>query len=269
MDTKNKIAVEAFLDSQNISVRTASLGQVGELAEAFSIFPYENISKILKTSQGASPETWRRLPAEIFEDYQNFGLGGTCFSLTYYLLQIMHSVGLHAKPVMADMPSGADRHSALLLDYHGATYLVDPGYLIFEPVKLSEKECTIQTPSGQLILRRNRQEQTYALLSIEKAKEKLRYTLKPKVVGLDAFLKRWDDSFFWPGMSQLLITKNTERARLYLHNHHLRIIETDSIRKANIRKELESSIQSHFGIDEGKVRLARALLNERRAKKKI
>lgn len=76
-----------FLKQFGISQEATSLGHLAQIAQQFSQFPYENISKIIKYSMRR--EITFRMPDEIYEDFCRFRLGGTYFLLTYFLLEIL------------------------------------------------------------------------------------------------------------------------------------------------------------------------------------
>ena len=80
LNTKNHFtAAEYFLKIFDINEQNISLKHVSEIIRQFSKLPYENLSKILKLNQKWD-EFPKRLPEEIISDYDQFKLGGTCFS---------------------------------------------------------------------------------------------------------------------------------------------------------------------------------------------
>ncbi len=260
-------AVELFFDSLHPTPRAETLKDLGDIAQTFSQLPYENISKVLKTATPGEASTWRRQPLEVMQDHLAHGLGGTCFALTYCMQTVMDSLGVATAPVLADMPSGANHHCALVLRQGDGLYLIDPGYLICEPMRLPDDQTVLDTPRGRLWLRRDRQNGTLDLRY--EGEERPRYTLKPEPVDEARFATSWIDSFSWPGMNQLLITRFSEGAQLYLHNRHFRRIRPNEVEKYNLNDNLESDAARLFAIDSEKIRQARHLLNQRRIKKKI
>lgn len=266
----NAKAIELFFDSVDFSPKSGSLSALGEVAEAFAKLPYENVSKVLKTENGQTPDDWRRYPMEVMEDHIHHGLGGTCYSLTNFLGNIVTSLGFESQPLLADMPSGVDRHCALIVSHAGKDYFVDPGYLICRPVTLPDNEVMIETPRGKLLLQKNRNNGSYILSSVEKdSRLKLRYVLKPDKISEKVYTDRWNKSFFWPNMNQILITQYTREGQIYLHNSHLRVMDGEKLEKKNIKHALEDEASSAFGIDKEKIIRVRSLLNSRRNKKKI
>jgi arylamine N-acetyltransferase len=106
------------------------------VTSAFAQLPYENLTKILKEASTGSREAARRSPVEVISDHVQLGTGGTCFSLTATLLHLLRELGWQAEPIIADRPYGSDSHCALLVWIEGQPHLVDPGYLITEPIPL-------------------------------------------------------------------------------------------------------------------------------------
>jgi len=262
-------AAEAFLDAYRLVVREGTLAGLGEAAEAFSGLPYENISKLLKTVQGEGPDDWRRMPLEVVEDHLRHGLGGACFSLTHSFRRVAERLGFEARPVIAETPAGPARHCALVVRQGADDWLVDPGYLICEPVRLDGGRRKIATPRGALLLDPDRRDGRYVLYDEAKGPEAWRWRLDPRPVDDTAFIRFWNASFFWPSMRQLVATRRTEAGQLYLHNRHLRTIRAGETEKRTLGHDLEATVAALFGIEAAKVAQARALVNARRAKRKI
>jgi len=262
-------AADMFLDSLGIAPQTGSLSALGDLSLAFSRLPYENVSKLLKTAQPGNPELWRRHPLEVMEDHFAHGLGGTCYSLTNSLRAILDRLGYATRPVSADMAFGTNRHCALLVFQGGQLCLLDPGYLICEPVPLPETETRLQTPRGTLILRANRLTGGHDLFSEGKEGLKFRYHLHPEPDTEQGFIQKWRDSFSWPSMNQLVITRYTDEGQIYLHNRHMRVIADRNVEKRDLDENLAIQAADAFGIDPDKIAGARELLNARRPKRKL
>jgi len=97
----------------------------------FANLPYENLSKIIKFHRHGAHEAERlRLPEEVIEDHLRRRLGGTCFSLTFFLQAILLHHGFTCYIVMADMRAGKNIHGAMIVWLNGVKHLVDPGYLL-------------------------------------------------------------------------------------------------------------------------------------------
>jgi len=109
-----------FLRYYNISAATAcSIDKLGEVLQAFIAIPYENLSKIIKFNQKHQDADLLRLPDEVWQDFRRHRLGGTCFSLTFFLDAVLHELGFTTYPVMARMNTGPNRHCALIILHEG------------------------------------------------------------------------------------------------------------------------------------------------------
>lgn len=118
--------------------RAGPAREVRDVARAFARIPYENLTKILAVARagGAAGAPPRRGPATVLAEHVAFGAGGTCFSLTALLLDLLRAAGHEAVPVLADRRYGPDTHCAVLVTLDGDPHLLDPGYLITDPVPL-------------------------------------------------------------------------------------------------------------------------------------
>ena len=65
---------------------------------SFARIPYENISKLIKLSETGGEWDRFRLPAEVWEDFRRNNLGGTCFSLTFFLWAILDFLRIFSLP---------------------------------------------------------------------------------------------------------------------------------------------------------------------------
>ena len=90
----------------------------------------------------------------MLQDFRRWRSGGTCFSLTAALLHLVRSLGLPGEPILADRRYGVDTHCALLVWLDDRPHLLDPGYLIVEPVPLdaTTNELVVPTRFNQLHL---------------------------------------------------------------------------------------------------------------------
>ncbi len=100
-------SVEEFFDYFHLPSKKAELDHLQEILQNFAKIPYENISKIIKLSRNFDSQVCKiRLPEEVIEDHISSQLGGTCFSLTFFLQSILAQNGFTCYPVMADMNAG-------------------------------------------------------------------------------------------------------------------------------------------------------------------
>jgi arylamine N-acetyltransferase len=233
-------------------------------AEAFSRLPYENLTKIIKDAEGGSPAENRRMPAEVLRDHIHFGTGGTCFSLTAALLHIVRTLGFQAAPILADRRYGSNTHCALLVWIDGEPHLLDPGYLLLDPVPVHQLgEKLINSGFRQILLTgKTGNRLDLCLVGPERPVYRLTYRTEPAVD--DEFLKAWDDSFRWEMMNYPVLTRAAHGKQLYLRSNHLQVCASGRLENKEIpAQQLAFRIASEFGISPEIALRALAILKER------
>jgi len=216
------------------------------VVRGYSDIPYENLTKIIKKFTAHGPAERLRGPGEVIDGYIERHTGGTCFSLTYCLGAILKGAGYECHPVMADMKR-PNIHCALVVLVRGKRYLVDPGYLLGEPVELADAPAIVETSFGRVELR-PRSGERYDLFTVSGGETKWRYRVKTVHVPRSLFLRYWQESFSLPMMNSMQLTKLTDRGHLYIRNHHLRLRKGEEKLNENIRTDLERRIEREFGI---------------------
>ena len=239
-------AGEIFLGHFGLPAGDPGLELLRGMVTSYSNLPYENLTKIIKKFTAVSAEERLRGPVEVVSGYVERHTGGTCFSLTYCLGSILASAGYRCYPVMADMKR-PNIHCALVVEMNERRYLVDPGYLVGEPVELAGSPVRMETTFGVVEIR-PRQGERYDLFTLEGQDRKWRYTVRTTPVSHAAFMRFWQDSFALPMMNNLLLTRLTPQGHLYIKNHHLRMKGAHGKANENIRSGFESRIEADFGI---------------------
>jgi len=244
--TGERSAKDLFLSHFKLPGGDPDLDVLRGIISCYANIPYENVTKIIRKFTASTPAERLRRPVEVVTGYIDQHTGGTCFSLTYCLGSILSKAGYECYPVMADMKR-PNIHCALVVLHGGRRFLVDPGYLLGEPVELSGAPFTMTTSFGTVELR-PRSGERYDLFTVTGSERKWRYRVKTAPVSHALFLRYWQESFSLPMMNSLQLTKLTEHGHLYIRNHHLRLRRADSKLNENIRKNLESRIEAEFGI---------------------
>jgi len=147
---------------------------------------------------------------------------------------------------MADMKK-PNIHCALIVGIDNRKYVVDPGYLLGEPVELNGSIAVASTPFGFVELR-PRGKIAYDLYTVAGSDRKWRYRLKTVPVSKGQFMEYWKDSFSQPMMNSLQLTRLSGKGHLYIRDHFLRFRSGDKKMNENIRKSMEIRIESEFGI---------------------
>jgi arylamine N-acetyltransferase len=239
-----------FMAHFGIRPDKSKLRLLNEAASAFSRLPYENITKIIKLEESGSPAKSRRSPGEVIGNHISCGAGGTCFSLTSALMHLVRGLGWGAEYLLADRPYGQDTHCALLVWIDGQPHLLDPGFLIVEPIAVSG-ECRQEIATGfnRIVLAPAGNERT-SLATVRDHKVTHRLTYKTQPVDSGQFLKAWDASFGWEMMHYPLLTRVTGAGQIYLNGTWLQINRIDSTERRHISTgDLISQISEQFGIN--------------------
>lgn len=263
MKPVNRSARELFWVHFRLPGGDPDLDMLRGIISSYSEIPYENITKIIKKFRSPGAGDRLRMPVEVVGGYVERRTGGTCFSLTYCLGSILSDAGFSCHPVMADMKR-ANIHCALLVHIMGRRFLVDPGYLLSEPVELADGPVTLRTSFGVVELRPRRGDR-YDLFTLSGGERKWRYRVKTVPVSRSMFIRYWQESFSLPMMNSIQLTKLTGEGHLYIRNHHMRIAKADGKLNENIRLDFESRIEEEFGIPGSIAADARELLERMRS----
>src|SRR5262249_11967835 len=193
------------------------------------------------------------------------GTGGTCFSLTAALLHLLRSLGWQAEPILADRPYGPDTHCALLVWIDGRPHLIDPGYLLIEPIPLlSDGEQRIPTSFHEVLLTPRAGGAKLDLHTLSQGRSTHRITFKTEPADPGQFLKVWDASFAWEMMRYPVLTRVAEGRHLYLQGNRLQTRSREAVHRTEIAPaELAAQIAATFGIDARVTARALAVLHRK------
>ena len=217
-----------FLQAQSIDIALPSVERLTAVARAFSRLPFENLTKIIKDAEAGRVEEARRTPGEVLADHAALGAGGTCFALTATLLYLVRALGFTAEPILADRRYGADTHSALLVWLAGKPHLLDPGYLIVQPLPIpTAGAIRIPTPFNELILSTQDGGASVELATLQQKQSTYRLTFKTAPVDAGEFLRAWDASFEADMMRYPVLSRVVGNQQLYLQKKHLLVRGAD------------------------------------------
>jgi arylamine N-acetyltransferase len=203
----------------------------------------------MRLYEAENPESRLRLPNAVFSDHVQFGAGGTCFSLTYFFWKILLKAGFNLYPVFCDRSYGPDTHCALVVFIGGEKYLVDPGYLMEEPLLIPPFGETFQRSDAfSVILTRLGLTSQFILSTVSRGVKKLRYRLKDFEISHDIFIQRWSESFDWAMMRHPCVSKLTGSGQLFMRDGVLRKAGEKSNEQGSIKKKFAEEIEKTFGI---------------------
>ncbi|MCF7797563.1 MAG: arylamine N-acetyltransferase [Lentisphaeria bacterium] len=259
--------VTEFLARHRWEAPRPSLAHLAELSRSFARLPYENLSKIIMLNQHPDAPPLR-MPDTVWESFESQHLGGTCYALTFFLTTILQYLNYEAHPVTAEMNWGKNVHSAVLIRFQGMRFLLDPGYLIHQPLPLLPRHSQrLDYPHLSVELRGDPEQETFSVYTWRKRQATWRYRFNPKPLDWETYARRWQHSFTLPSMNGLILTQITPTGMVYIHNDYLRITRTDGVQKVRNQNSVEQTIQTSFGIDLSIVEAARLALRQNQIKK--
>lgn len=234
-----------------------------EVATAFAQLPYENLSKIVRLAERENIMQSLRDPAEVVGDHVTLGTGGTCFSLTATLLHLLRALGWRAEPILADRRYGANTHCALVVWIDDHPHLLDPGYLIVDPIPLeTTREQRIITSFNELTLTPQPGGDKIDLITHSQGQSTYRLTFKSQPVDAGEFLHVWKESFDWDMMHYPVLTRVNGDQQLYLQGNRFQVRDHQSVQRCELPPdELVRRITQTFGIDPAIAARALSLLN--------
>jgi len=258
---KHNESVRFFLAFFKLKLERLNLQTLQKILDKFATIPYENISKIIKLSHSWENENRLRFPEEVIDDHANFHLGGTCFSLTFFLETILLYQGFQCYPVMADMKAGRNIHCTIIVLFDNKKLLVDPGYLLNTPMEMNPQKPRIyRTPTTGVELQFNHELGCYQLFTFNKEKMTWRYNFVDRPCPPEEFLAHWQASFTKPSMHGICLTKIQKDGYIFIHKNFMRETTFKSKKNFNIRQNYHETIHDIFGIDKQLIESAQGAL---------
>jgi arylamine N-acetyltransferase len=251
-----------FLDRFGLPAGQPVREQLRAVATAFAHLPYENLTKIIKEHETGSAAQAKRGPAEVLADHWAYGAGGTCFSLTAALLHLVRALGLPAEPLLADRRYGPNTHCALVVWLDGQPHLVDPGYLLVDPLPLwTDGETRVPTAFNTLVLTPQAGGDRLELATISQGRRTYRLTFKTSPADAGEFLRAWDASFDWDMMHYPVLTRVCGDRQLYWQGDRFQVRSAAEVQRHEVPGEVRTQrIAAEFGIDPQLVDRALAIL---------
>lgn len=236
---------------------------VEDVTFLFSSIPYENFSKFLYGLEGGRKKPALRFGEQVIREHLDRGFGGTCFSLCRAACEIFKELGVEAIPATADMKAGKEIHSVVLLPGQDGTYhLIDPGYLVPEPIIVHPETGTEQKISGKTY--RAEAGDGHVDLYVD---GKWKYRVRLKEAGEERFLAAWEASFEL--MKDLIVTARRGDEVLYLRNLFFRRTGPEGRSQTRIREDYVREVSRVFSLPPDLVREAVTRYREMRPWKKM
>lgn len=255
-----------FLRLVGIAPARPDLAYLAKLARSFGRFPYENLTKIIRAEEVSDPDERPRSPDIVLTEHVDLGAGGTCFSLTHFFRMVLEFAGYGAEPVMCDRSYGPNTHCAIIVPLGRDRYLVDPGYLMEEPILVPPSGESVQR-GGHSTIRLRRLGRTSQLLLITErgGRAKIRYRLRDWRVSDGEFRSLWIDSFDWAMMRHLTVSRHTDEGQIFMRDGMIRLAGGKRKRQDRIGAGFSNEIERVFGIDQSVVSTAEDAIRKLRA----
>jgi len=220
----NKKNLSLFTNRFGIDINGGNKNQLlRTICRAFAHIPFENLTKIVKSDLIVAAEQKKRLPDEVIRDSLSLGTGGTCFSLNAAFISLLSRCGFEAYPLLCDRHYGPDTHCAVLLVIDKKFHVVDPGYLMYEPIALpAEVALTTSNGFNTLELVPAAGGEKVELYTIVNNQRRYRLTYKASIVDELTFLRAWETSFSFSMMTYPVVTFCKDGIHYYLQGNVLR-----------------------------------------------
>ncbi len=114
--------------------------------------PYENLSNNRAVREHPEdPDSWPRATDRLLRENQTYGLGGTSFSLSYALRDILHGAGGNAHTTLGYNLVTERAHAAVIVYVDGEPWLFDPALLLCGPIPVRPGGY-LDDPLGRFVL---------------------------------------------------------------------------------------------------------------------
>ncbi|MBR6943798.1 MAG: hypothetical protein IKH55_12340 [Fibrobacter sp.] len=212
-----------------------NMKKVVDLCNQISNITYENLTKIIRLEQTGSATGARKLDDSDQNDIDSWMGGGTCFSMTWHLYQALTDMGFKPRLVMGHKRKERNIHCALILPdpddsvvtpgqlfstnvtptsvpgsplsslvsrLSSNSYLLDPGYLIFDPLPMplpqpfGTGEAFFPLSPNCVRLVRPTLESMELWTGGAGAPMKLRFEYPVEGVSVEEFKHHWNESFY-------------------------------------------------------------------------
>ncbi len=208
-----------------------NMKKVVDLCNQVSNITYENLTKIIRLEQTGSATGARKLDDSDQNDIDSWMGGGTCFSMTWHMYQTLTDMGFKPRLVMGHKRKERNIHCALILPdpdpstpslrlsaqddtalhaplsslvsrLSSNSYLLDPGYLIFDPLQMplpqpfGTGEAFFPLSPNCVRLVRPTLDSMELWTGGAGAPMKLRFEYPVEGVSVEEFKHHWNESFY-------------------------------------------------------------------------
>lgn len=258
----NRELLNQFCSMYQIPNQGEPRRMLGQVSRAFARVPYENLTKILRDAESESPRRACRTPGDVVSEHVRWHAGGTCFSLTATLLYLVRSLGFEAEPILADRRYGADTHSALIVWIDSCPHLLDPGYLIVDPIPLVRRPEPLVLPTRFNELRLvPAGRDCLELYTVQQNERRYRLTFKTAPVDAAEFRRMWQASFGWEMMRSPVLAMVHGNQQIYMHGGRLQRRSRTNVQREKVPEHVWADrMASEFGVHPQVIRKALQVL---------
>ncbi len=222
-----------------------------KILRELSEIPYENLSKIVGYAESQQTEKAVDFQNAWLQKAAEQGLGGTCFSLTYHLHERLQAIGFASQFIMGDKITQKNIHCGLLIDWDAKKYLLDPGYLIYDPLLLPENGLVTQQWVAPNAIRLDDGVDYWRLYTGKPNELKHRFDFRKQAVGEAEFIQHWESSYAFEMMNYPVLNKVTNGVQYYLQKRNLMIRDSEGSKMLRLSEEQwKAAAQKYFGVSE-------------------
>ncbi len=119
------------------------------VTEQLARIPFENVSKLWYNK--TKGQKYIPMPEQYMEGLFEYGFGGTCYTVNYYLYHLLCHLGFDTK-IFGGKMSEPDAHMVIIVNLKGIDYLIDSGYAapFTRPMRISNgEEIFFRTPANE------------------------------------------------------------------------------------------------------------------------
>lgn len=256
--------IERFFARYGVIRKEPDYSLLQSISRSFSYLPYENVTKILKDARSLNTEMKLRSAEEVLEDHLRWGTGGTCFSLCNALKTILKDSGFDAQILMGDMHYGANIHCAVRVSLDSRSFLLDPGYLLHDPIPFPEAGLeVVQLTAMNKVLLVSEPSSSFSLYTEENGQKKWRYRLHGVPVSHEEFVAHWISSFSLNTMENIMLSRINSTGRLYFRKDRLETVNPSSRLKEIVGPDEVPELSRMFGVPANLIKDAQRALRSR------
>ena len=224
-----------------------------QVLRKLSKVPYENISKVVAFDRYGDASRAMALRGENMAEADT---GGTCFALTYRLKKELMALGIESEYIMGDKYHLSNIHCGLRVCLEEACYLLDPGYMIFEPLPLPQEgmEIFFDLIPNAVWLQDISQEAVWRLCTGIGTDKKMRFDFRKAAVTEELFMRYWRETYFFEMMGYPVLNKLHNGTQYYLQkNSWIQRTREGSVMEKISRDRFKELAVSVYGLSDSLV----------------